>query len=174
MPGYVIHLCVAKEYIIKHGIENEKDFFDGTVYPDGKKDKNITHYSGTRGSAGTNLYKFLQDKKLNSSFNEGWFLHLLSDYLFYNKYFDGWKYKDRELLYNDYDILNQSLIKKYNLTYVPPNIEKYFNTQKKGQTIEYHYDKVIKFIDDVSNYDLHELGEKIILNKDYKFLCKEV
>ena len=39
------------------------------------------------GEEKANLYRFLQDRQLNTSFNRGYFLHLLTDYLFYNKYF---------------------------------------------------------------------------------------
>ena len=36
MPGYVIHLAVAKEYAKKHKkeIENYNKFIDGVIYPD--------------------------------------------------------------------------------------------------------------------------------------------
>lgn len=169
MPGYIIHLCIAKEYMKKHDISDEKIFCDGTVYPDNKPDKNITHYS-TSSSAGTNLYQFLLDKKLDSAYNQGYFLHLLADCLFYNKYFSGWKNISRELLYNDYDILNKPLLDRYNLEYIPKGVEKYFNVSKMGETIEYHYDKIVQFIEEVSNYNLEELAQEILLKKDYKFL----
>lgn len=54
---------------------------------------------------------FLKDKNVNNSFNRGYFLHLLTDYLFYNKYVDRMT-KD---MYNDYDITNKKLIDKYNV-----------------------------------------------------------
>lgn len=123
----------------------KKSFSCGTIYPDSETNKGKTHYS-QKSSAGTNLYYFLLDKKLNSSYNEGYFLHLLADCLFYNKYFSGWKTMDSDLLYRDFDILNQALIKQYNLTKVPKEVEKYFQIQAEGKTIEYHYDKVNKFI----------------------------
>lgn len=171
MPGYVIHLCVAKEYVKKHNVENEVKFIEGVIYPDSITLKGQTHYS-EQASAETNLYKFLLDKKLDSSYNEGYFLHLLSDCVFYNKYFMGWKTIDKSLLYNDYDILNPMLIQKYNLTKAPKGLEGYFSRKQEGQTIEYHYNKVIEFIDEISNYELHEVAEKILLKKDYKFLLK--
>ena len=68
MPGYVIHLCVAKEYVKKHGIKNENKFYDGTVFPDTQGEKGETHYS-RKGSAETDLCAFLQDKKLDTDFN---------------------------------------------------------------------------------------------------------
>ena len=99
-------------------------------------------------------------------------MHLLSDYVFYNKYFSGWKSIDSKILYNDYDILNSKLIPKYNLTVIPEGLEKYFRTDKQGQTVEYHFDKVNEFIEEVSSYELHELADKILQTKDTKFLLK--
>lgn len=145
MPSYIIHLCVAKEYAKKYHVENEEQFCLGTIYPDSEENKGKTHYS-EKSSAKTNLYHFLLDKKLDSSFNEGYFLHLLADCLFYNKYFSGWKTIDSQLLYRDFDILNEKLIKQYHLTTVPKEVEKYFEIKAEGKTIEYHYDKVVQFI----------------------------
>lgn len=171
MPSYVIHLCVAKKYIERFKVENENEFVQGVIYPDSVCEKWKTHYS-KGDSAYTNLYEFLVYNKLNSSYNEGYFLHLLCDYLFYNKYFLGWKNIDSEILYNDYDILNSKLIQKYNLTQIPKGLEKYFGIDKEGETVEYHFDKVIKFIEEVSNYELHKLAKKILQKKDAKFLLE--
>ena len=88
MPGYVIHLAVAKEYLkkSKNRNENEEEFINGVIFPDSVKDKAITHYGEK--SSKSNLYEFLKDKNVNNSFYRGYFLHLLTDYLFYNKYVD--------------------------------------------------------------------------------------
>ena len=63
-----------------------EEFIKGVVFPDGVKDKSLTHYGS--GSSKVNLVEFLNEKKLNNSFNRGYFLHLYTDYLFYNKYND--------------------------------------------------------------------------------------
>lgn len=169
MPGFVIHLCIAKEYIRKHkNIENENEFFDGAIYPD-TLNKSESHYSPGL-SNDTNLYKFLLNQKIDTSFNKGWFLHLLSDCLFYKKYFTECGKISSELLYNDYDVINKPLKEKYELSYVPKEAEYFFNIEKEGKTVYYHYDKVVDFIDIVSNFDLDKLAEEILLKKDYKFL----
>jgi len=63
MPGYVIHLAVAKEYLkkSKNRNENEEEFINGVIFPDSVKDKAITHYGEK--SSKSNLYEFLKDKK---------------------------------------------------------------------------------------------------------------
>ena len=86
MAGYVIHLAVAEEYLRNHkdNKEDYNEFIEGVIYPDSVKDKSETHYGEISNDA--NLYEFLQDKNIDNSFNRGYFLHLLTDYLFYNHY----------------------------------------------------------------------------------------
>lgn len=118
MPGYVIHLAVGEEYIRKHKKKEEyNEFIKGIIFPDSVRDKSETHYGES--SSKTNLYDFLKDVKVDTSFNRGYFLHLLTDYLFYNRYIDTFS-KD---MYNDYDILNKKLMGKYNVT-LPKEVEK--------------------------------------------------
>ena len=45
MPGYVIHIAIATQYIKKHNnIKNEEEFIKGTIYPDSVSEKKLTHY----------------------------------------------------------------------------------------------------------------------------------
>ena len=112
MPGYIIHIAIAKEYAKKHkdGNENIKEFIVGTIQPDLVKPKSESHYG--KSPAYTNLKKYLENNKIDNSFKRGEFLHLIADYLFYNFYLDK---IDKEIIHNDYDILNNELIKKYSV-----------------------------------------------------------
>ena len=159
MPGYVIHLAVAEEYLRKHKNKHEKydEFIDGVIYPDSVKDKSITHYGEK--SSKTSLYKFLQDNKLNNSFKRGYFLHLITDYLFYNKYIDTIS----EEIYNDYDKLNGILIKKYKVVF-PPKIKDFSNLSKEGKCKILNLKMVNKFICDVSDLDI-DIVEKEVMDK---------
>ena len=110
MPGYVIHLSIAEEYLKKHDKkENYSEFIEGVIFPDSVTDKSLTHYG--KGSSESNLVEFLNNNLISNSFYRGYFLHLLTDYLFYNKCIPFFS-KD---IYNDYDILNKELIKKYDV-----------------------------------------------------------
>lgn len=111
MPGYVIHLSVANRYIEKHPeeIKDHNKFIEGVISPDGVTDKSITHYGPK--SSKVNLKLFLESNEINDDFNKGYFLHLVTDYLFYNRFLDYFS-KD---IYNDYDILNKTLEEKYNV-----------------------------------------------------------
>ena len=98
---------------------------------------------------------FLKEKKLDNSFNRGFFLHLLTDYLFYNKYLEYFS-KD---IYDDYDILNGTLIKLYNVK-IPEDIaNKCFF--KEGKTKLLNLDLAKKIIDEISELNMDEIAKEI-------------
>ncbi len=151
MPGYVIHLAVAEEYLKKHTNkkENYTEFIEAIIAPDDAEDKSLTHYGKT--SSKTNLYEYLKENTVNTSYSKGYFLHLLTDYLFYNHYI---KYFSKDI-YNDYDILNSYLIPKYNIK-IPEKI-KNKALFKKGNTKILSKTLVDKIITEISNYDIEDI-----------------
>ena len=126
MPGYVIHIAIAKEYLRKH---NQKY---------------------------TNLARYLKNNKLDTEFNKGCFLHLVTDYLFYNKYLDK---IEKPQIYYDYDYTNEDIVNKYNLELPEEVSNKVFF--KKGTpkilTLELEY----KIIEEVSNLDILEIAKNV-------------
>ena len=118
MAGYVIHLAVAEAYIKKHpqDIQDYNNFIKGVIAPDNVSDKSITHYGEKSSKA--NLKNFLEKNKINDDYYKGYFLHLVTDYLFYNKFLEYFS-KD---IYNDYDILNKSLQQVFNVT-IPKSVQ---------------------------------------------------
>ncbi len=173
MPGFTIHIAIGKEYIKKHKLEikNEKEFIKGSIAPDLTenfteiaKNKDITHY-GIWKDDETKIHidKFLNDKKvdLRKDFWKGYFLHLLTDKYFYNQTFKQELeeiIKNNDKFYNDYDCLNEVIIEKYKID-IEENIKKYMNFIKKEPKY-LKKDKVIKFIEDMSQLDLNEEVEK--------------
>lgn len=157
MPGYVIHLAIAEEYLKKHNKkENYNEFIEGIIYPDMTKDKFKTHFGN--GSSNTNLYKFLTHNKLDSSFNRGQFLHLLTDYLFYNQYIE---YFSTEI-YSDYDLLNQKLINLYNVK-IPTQVKNQVFYKDNGTLKILSYELVKNLIEDISNLDIDIVAEEVKL-----------
>lgn len=155
MPGYVIHLAIAEEYLKKHENKPEKydEFVEGVIFPDSVKDKSETHY-GIKSSV-SNLYEFLKENKIDTSFKRGYFLHLLTDYLFYNRYVDRMS-KD---MYNDYDILNGILIEKYDVN-LPEKVKNqvFF---KEGELVILSKELIIKLVDEISEMDLDEIAKEV-------------
>lgn len=180
MPGFNIHLAIGKRYIEKQKnkkdvIKNENSFYNGLVAPDLVTDKKISHY--TTETNKNNLEKYLlgkvrldlylKDNKVETDFEKGVFLHLLTDYLFFNKFFEkefikNIDYQDfvRDLYYS-YEMTNEYLNKKYNIDFsiFGDRLEKNIRKNKKEKKLEDSDLKEKKLI--FSEKDLDEFIEKI-------------
>lgn len=180
MPGFNIHLAIGKRYIEKQKnkkdvIKNENSFYNGLVAPDLVNDKKISHY--TTETNKNNLEKYLlekvrldlylKDNKVETDFEKGVFLHLLTDYLFFNEFFEkefikNIDYQDfvRDLYYS-YEMTNEYLNKKYNIDFsiFGDRLEKNIRKNKKEKKLEDSDLKEKKLI--FSEKDLDEFIEKI-------------
>lgn len=161
MAGYVIHLAVAEKYIKKNpnDIENYDEFIAGVIFPDSVSDKSLTHYGPK--SSKVNLKAFLDENNIESSYNKGYFLHLVTDYIFYNKFIEYYS-KD---IYNDYDILNKDLMKRFNVKLPEEVKDKVFF--KEGKTKILDLDSTIKFIEGVAQYNLIDIKKRVLDNDEY-------
>ena len=192
MPGFNIHLAIGKRYIEKQKnkkdvIKNENSFYNGLVAPDLVTDKKISHY--TTETNKNNLEKYLlgkvrldlylKDNKVETDFEKGVFLHLLTDYLFFNEFFEkefikNIDYQDfvRDLYYS-YEKTNDYLNKKYNIDFsifgdrLIKNIEK--NKKEKNLKEDMKNRKLIfsekdldEFIEKVSSINIDEVVMRLI------------
>lgn len=160
MPGFVIHLAIGKEYLKRNLETSESEFLKGTIFPDLTDNKSTTHYG--KSPAYTNLKVFLLENEITESFNRGHFVHLIADYLFYNKYLD--KIAKPEI-YNDYDYTNKYLMDKYNVK-LPDEIKDmvFF---KEGKTSIFTVDMIDKLIYEIAHLNLDDVAKEI-LNADAK------
>lgn len=161
MPGLVIHLAVANEYLRKHPneIKQEDSFLKGVIAPDFTDDKSKTHYA--KDSINTNLRLYLESNTINSDYDKGFFLHLITDCVFYQKYFKNLTTS----LYDDYDMLNKTIIEKYNVK-VLKEIEEYAK-YKQGVPQILKKDIIYKFIEEVSSFDIEDVRNKVKKNKKF-------
>ena len=125
------------------------------------------------------MKKYLEKEYDSSDYQKGIFLHLLTDYLFFNKFFEreylinvDYRCFCRDLYYS-YSLLNNYLDNKYGIDYrefgseLEDNIA--LNKQSKrtadqvGNNI-LPVDKVDVFIEYVSDIDLDAYRDKIIKN----------
>ena len=157
MAGYIIHIAIAKKYLEEHPLENEEEFIQGVIFPDKTDDKKKTHYG--KSPAYTNLKTFLENNKLDTSFKRGHFMHLITDYLFYNYYLESFS---KKYIYHDYDVLNKELIKKYEIK-IPENVKNdiFFET---GTTHILNMELACKIIDEISQVDLEQAQSEIMKN----------
>lgn len=158
MASYMIHLAIAEEYLRKNPNEKEEhdEFMKGAIYPDTVSDKTKTHYA--EDPFESNVYRFLQENEVDSSFKKGHFLHVLTDYMFYNRCIESWS----EDIYIDYDILDEKLVKKYNVSTLPYDAEKYAHSHHKNCELKIlNASMVDKFIHEISEMNLNSIIEEI-------------
>lgn len=171
MPGFVIHIAVAKEYMNKHEneIRDEKEFLNGIIAPDliPKLNKNITKSESHYGKKGfsdieAHLDLFLADPKVDitKDYYKGYFIHLVTDNEFYLNYFKDETQKvmnNKDSFYYDYDCLNERILKKYEIVLIE-EIKMYMKSIK-GTPKYLKPEKVVNFIEEMSNINLKEQEE---------------
>ncbi len=170
MPSFVIHLAIGKEYIKKNKIENEKEFLRGSIAPDFKndwksinKEKKESHFTSLiNGKQVVEIDKFKNSQKVDiyNDFWKGYFLHILSDYFFYQKYFkkeNERAIKENGSLYEDYNCINRYLIDFYNIELIEGTnkFTNFMNSEPKYLKL----DKIKEFIDDMSNIKVDDILE---------------
>lgn len=180
MACATIHLAITKKYLEKHRELDYDKVIAGTLYPDSVKDDDVTHYTlKNRGSDNVshvrgkvNLYAFLEEHATLDDFEIGWFLHLITDYLFFlecfsTEYLEENSYQDFcKDLYHAYDCLNLYLAEEYNIT--DDDYKAYPSEYFGGIPYEDSIlpkDMINDFIKRVSNISLDEYIKKIIKNK---------
>ncbi len=162
MASFTIHIAVANEYYKKNKneIKDYKDFIDGTIAPDLSTDKNISHYGiWNKHNSHIDFGMFFKDSKVDmlSDFWKGYFLHLVTDHFFYNYYFKQeyvTSVNENKSLYEDFYILNSNLINDYKIEFID-SIKKFMDT-KKGKCEYLDYNKIKKFIEEISNKKINE------------------
>lgn len=149
MPGYVIHLAIGKVYEQNNEIKDIESFERGIIAPDLSKDKRKSHYGPD--SSNPDLNRYLRERKITNEFDEGYFLHLITDYLFYNKFLKRWN----ERIYDDYDKLNDRIIKKYNIVLLKKLLKEVKN--KKGSLEVLDEAGIYRFIEVVGKINIREM-----------------
>ena len=176
MASFSIHLAVAKRYLEKWQIEDEMAFYRGVVAPDLTDNKYKSHYSGTYTDDLRNnlankvrLNEYLKCNEVNNEYEIGVFLHLVTDYMFYNGFFDKgttdrFTFKDFfKNLYYSYDIVAEDLIENYEIDVIHemPELEEVIVNKRKQEleSIEglenlLPMERLEQFIEEVSSVDL--------------------
>lgn len=128
MPSFNIHLAVAIKYSEKNNIKNKDEFYRGSIDPDLVKDKSISHYTGMRDENHLRQYvfekvrlnDFLKGNKVETDYEKGVFLHLATDFIFYQEFLS-----DEYLASVDYNRMIQDLYYSYRVT--NPYLEEKYN-----------------------------------------------
>ena len=185
MASFSIHLAIGKRYYEKtNNINNEQEFYKGIIAPDLVEEKKISHYTGEMKdnslieslSKKVILIEFLKHEKIDTDYQKGVFLHLITDYLFFNTFFEK-SYINKisyslfsDNLYYSYNLTNEYIDNKYQINYydfyntIKINIEKKHKKNISNSTKQHilPIDKLDKFIEYVSSIDLEKYKEKIL------------
>ena len=157
MAGHIIHLAVAKVYEQFHEIKDKESFERGAIAPDLAQDKTKSHYGEFHRNPDFNTC--LKERGMKTEFDEGYLLHLITDFLFYKVFLDDIKdpFPDelRRALYDDYDILNGDIIEIYNIE-VPEDVKGVVK-RKQGKLTFLNKKAILKFINAVGRINIREM-----------------
>ena len=181
MASFSMHLAIAKLYLQKHPEENEEEFIEGSIAPDITKDKSTTHYG--KDAAWSNPTKYLQDntRSIENSYKRGYFLHLITDFLFYHKLVDIEEIADRSIKdesiknewiknqRNDFSVLEGEIEDRYEINdYIdklPENIKKVM-TRIEGELKVFERESLFNFLEDMAQIDLDKMAEELLKNPE--------
>lgn len=184
MPSFQIHLAIAQRYMEKHTIEDKDAFMEGSIAPDFVRPKEKSHY--TIGISTDDLIKnarnkvdlkrYLEENKVETDYEKGVFLHLLTDKIFFTEFFDEnllrhSTYQEfTENLYISYNQTNSYIEEKYHLVLKQDMIEKIredIEKSKKEKKVILQegknilpLDKIDAFIERMSEVNLEEYMTK--------------
>jgi len=151
MASQFTHLAIAKLFIQNNPglIKNETAFYDGSILPDLTENKqNNSHYEDRsekvdlikRHREKVNPAAFLNANKLDNDLNRGVYLHLLTDWEYYNNHMDHDYLRSvqlpeaiRDFIYTS-NMLDEHITKKYGIS---PNLlsikQQYYKTRAEWE-----------------------------------------
>ena len=169
MAHVAIHEIIADRYIKKHPgeIENQEEFIKGSVAPDlneqltqRRTSKDISHYGRwSNGNVETNIDKFLEDENIDitKDYWKGYFLHLFTDYQFYNNKFNEEFEEIKKIngnLREEYDYLFKEILERYNII-LSKYTDKYVHI-KEREPRYIKLGKLLDFIEEISDINIDD------------------
>lgn len=137
MASAIIHIAIAKELLKEYNVDNEKDYYLGSIAPDIAKQIGMPRYEShfetdKKDYPNIELFKNRYPLFQYNSFEFGYYIHLMSDKIWFEKFLpnivenssikllDGTILKLDEkqitdMIYSDYTNINISVIEEYNL-----------------------------------------------------------
>lgn len=160
--GYVIHLAIGEEYIRKYkdDIKDKKEFLRGIVALDQTNDNRKAHY-GEKIIQSLKNFLIKNKEKLDTDYTKGYFLHLLTYYIFCEKYLH---------YYGDYDKTNKRIIEKYDVK-VPEELKEYAKFGKGvPEHLKYHllYEIIDLAIENTINENIEKVLKRGVYINEYK------
>ena len=177
MACSALHLLIAEEYCKRHGIEQVDTFLTGAILPDIQQDKVSSHYGVKKRPTSVkealeykiDIVKCVESIDFNKDSDRSVFLHLLTDYIYYNYlYKESLEVSNMAKLIKDIDndagVMTNEILAKYSF-----NIPEEFNyllvpKRNNGSYVLFPEDKVDNFVEVLSTMDLDQAKNEIIVN----------
>ena len=179
MPSLDIHIAIARKYLIKYNdVKDEIAFIKGNLEPDLAIDRIASHYTKRTDKNDLSeilknkvgLSEYLNDKNIVDDYEKGYFLHLVTDFIFFNSFFDKNYIKATDYsnfkkdLYYSYNIVHNYLLNKYDISYYPFENEvktriitsqtgTNWNGEKRANIVSYK--KLDNFINKILDKDIY-------------------
>ena len=188
MASLILHQIIGEKYCNINNIDNPQKFLKGNIAPDIAPNKDTGQYKEPRpiftyydaAKDRVNLHTFCKSNKIDNDYNLGYFLHLVTDHIFYNILiadnpqfieFCTKPYKQSSAqMYTEYDRVANYLLQLFpqtDLTILPKAAINTLN--EKLQILDEN--KLIEFISICSNINLQQLYTEVI-NQDSSTLLK--
>ena len=177
MACLAMHLAIAKKYLDNNPNENEEAFVKGAYLPDVADDKILSHY-GIRMpikrvkdmlDSKVDIVECAKSTNLKDDLSKAVFLHLTTDYLFYNfVYTPSLESKSPEqiknMMYQDYDFVTNHVIKNYNI--VIPQEVSHIVKSKEGNidSMFFNTQQIDRFVELTSKLNLKNCKKQIVEN----------
>lgn len=183
MPSLDIHIAIARKYLKEHNdIQDEIAFIKGNLEPDLVADRNASHFT-KKGNKDNllnilknkiQLHEYLKTVKISDDYEKGYFLHLVTDYVFFNDFLDKDYIKNKDYsnfkkdLYYSYNMVHNYLNNNYDIDYHPfeneikkristSQIDANYNGEKRTNIIP--FDKLDDFINEIVEKDINNHQE---------------
>lgn len=165
MASLLMHLYIGQEYYKKHeSEENLDEIVKGSLAPDLAKEKQKAHYGPI--TAKPNLKEYLNENDITDSYQRAYFLHLITDALFYNYLIDIDKIVEeigleewRKKYYKDYDSITASILKKISIE-IPEQVKKFLDVPE-GRTELFKEEDFFNLAEKLASLDLKKLEANI-------------
>ena len=177
MACLAMHLAIAKKYLENNPTENKDIFIKGAYLPDVAEDKILSHY-GIRMpikrvkdmlDSKVDIVECAKNTDLKDDMSKAIFLHLTTDYLFYNfVYSPALETKSpdqiKNMMYQDYDFVTNHIVNNYNIT-IPQEISHIVKSKDGGiDSMFFNTQQIDKFVELTSKLNLKECKEQIVKN----------
>lgn len=175
MACITMHLAIAKKYLENNPNENKEAFIKGAYLPDIDEDKIKSHY-GTRIpikrvkdmlDSKVDIIECAKNTDLDNDLNKAVFLHLVTDYLFYNfVYSPSLETKSpdqiKNMMYQDFDFVTNYILKTYKID-IPEEVSHIVKSRDGDIVSEFFTaEQIDKFIDLISNLNLKDCKKQIL------------